>query len=121
MWDDGEVVSGLPDPVTLSHHRNQAGRTDDKHCIRVRFTPASRSRISAPPPDQLPLLELNSGNCNDNWAVLIRNGLVASQKGRRRICFRYLVFVKITLIDLMKSFGLDGNVSRFQRFIPCRE
>jgi P27 family predicted phage terminase small subunit len=30
------------------------------------FTPASRSRISAPPPAQLPLLELTSGNYDDN-------------------------------------------------------
>jgi P27 family predicted phage terminase small subunit len=30
------------------------------------FTPASRSRISVPPPDQLPLLELTSGNYDDS-------------------------------------------------------
>jgi Phage terminase, small subunit len=27
------------------------------------FTPASRSRISAPPPDQLPLLDLTAPGC----------------------------------------------------------
>ena len=30
------------------------------YCFAIVFTPASRSRISAPPPDQLPLLDLTA-------------------------------------------------------------
>ena len=56
--DDGEIADGLSDTVALPRHRKQAGRTMIRIASEFGFTPASRSRISAPPPDQLPLLDL---------------------------------------------------------------
>jgi hypothetical protein len=56
--NDGETANGLSDTVALPCVANRQAELMIRIASEFGFTPASRSRISAPPPDQLPLFDL---------------------------------------------------------------
>jgi hypothetical protein len=58
--DDGEIADGLSHPVAVSRYGQSRPSFG--------FTPASRSRILAPPPDQLPLLEFAADEYEEDAA-----------------------------------------------------
>jgi hypothetical protein len=67
--DDGEIADGLSDTVTLPCHCEQQAEIMIRVASEFGFTPASRSRISAPPPDQLPLLDLTMADYEQESAA----------------------------------------------------
>jgi hypothetical protein len=56
--DNGEIAYGLSDSVALLGDCQSAGRNHAARIAEFGFTPASRSHISAPPANDLPLLQL---------------------------------------------------------------
>jgi hypothetical protein len=58
--DDGEIADPLSHAVALFGYANRQAELMMRIVSEFGFTPASRSRISAPPPDQLPLLDLTA-------------------------------------------------------------
>src|SRR5215813_11529182 len=66
VWRHSEVADRLSDPVGVSLDCQQAGGLMMRVASEFGFTPASRSRISAPPPEQLSLLDPTSDECGED-------------------------------------------------------
>ena len=62
IWDDGEIADRLSHAIAVSLCRQQAAELMMCIASDFGFTPASRCRISAPPPDQLPLPDLRAND-----------------------------------------------------------
>lgn len=60
IWDDGEIADRLSHAVPLFGLANRQAELMMRIASEFGFTLASRSRISAPSPDQLPLLDLTT-------------------------------------------------------------
>ena len=60
IWDDGEIADRVSYAVAYLSIANRQAELMMRIASEFGFTPASRSRISAPPPDQLPLLDLTA-------------------------------------------------------------